>query len=94
MYAAFGDPYCYPGTNVLVNSMNLRDPAELEAFEEEMVRTRADEPLPPGRLTARHFRAVHRHLFQESMVGREKSERFESRRAEIRSATRNTLRHS
>lgn len=65
MYAAFDDPYCYPGTDVLVNSMDLRDPAELEAFEEEMVRTRADEPLPRGRLTARHFRAVHRHLFQD-----------------------------
>lgn len=30
-----------------------------------MVTQRGDEPLPGGNLDARHYRAVHRHLFQD-----------------------------
>jgi cell filamentation protein len=65
MYAAFNDPYCYPGTNVLINKLGIRDGAALEAFEEEISRQRAAEPLPAGRLSISHFLAVHRHLFQD-----------------------------
>lgn len=65
MYAAFDDPYCYPGTDTLKNRLNLRDPDALAAFEAEISAQRADEPLPAGRLGVRHFCAVHRHLFQD-----------------------------
>lgn len=65
MYDAVEDPYCYPGTTVLRNRLDIRDPQLLQAFEEEMVRTRAEEPLPGGSLTVRHYRATHRHLFQD-----------------------------
>lgn len=65
MYGAFDDPYCYPGTNVLINKLDIRDLGLLEAFEEEITRERAAEPLPSGQLSVRHFRAVHRHLFQD-----------------------------
>jgi cell filamentation protein len=65
MYEAEADPYCYPGTTVLINPPGLRDPAALEAFEAEMVSQRFLEPLPSGRLTARHYYAIHRHLFQD-----------------------------
>lgn len=64
-YDVFDDPYCYKGTNVLKNVPGLRDPAALEAFETVSVAQRADEPLPEGRLSAAHYRAVHRHLFQD-----------------------------
>lgn len=71
-YDAFDDPYSYKGTNVLKNRLRTRDPHILEAFELEMTTLRADEPLPEGRFGTAHYRAVHRHLFQDvySWAGR------------------------
>ncbi|BAV65547.1 Fic/DOC family protein [Sphingobium cloacae] len=68
MYEAFKDPYCYPGTDVLRNRLNLTDPADLEAFETEITTARATEPLPNGRFGIAHYRAIHRHLFQDVYV--------------------------
>jgi cell filamentation protein len=65
MYEAEQDPYCYPGTNVLINRLGLREQAALDAFEAEVVSERASQPLPIGRLSYRHYRAIHRHLFQD-----------------------------
>lgn len=65
MYAAFDDPYCYPGTDVLRNKLDLRDAEALEAFETEITAARAAEALPGGRLSVTHYRAIHRHLFQD-----------------------------
>lgn len=64
-YEAFDDPYCYKGTLVLKNKLRSRDAETLEAFELEMSSLRADEPLPHGRFGPAHYRAVHRHLFQD-----------------------------
>lgn len=64
-YDAFDDPYCYGGTATLRNKAGLRDAEALEAFELEMTTLRADEPLPNGRFGPAHYRAVHRHLFQD-----------------------------
>lgn len=64
-YEAFDDPYCYKGTDVLKNRLGTRDPAILEAFELEMTTLRAEEPLPNGRFGAAHYRAIHRHMFQD-----------------------------
>ncbi len=57
--------YCYPGTNVLINKLALKDPAELAAFEAEISSQRATEPLPEGQMDAAHYRAIHHHLFQD-----------------------------
>jgi cell filamentation protein len=65
MYEAKDDPYCYPGTSVLKNRLNLRDQTDLEAFEAEITAQRAAEPLPAGRLSYAHYQAIHRHLFQD-----------------------------
>lgn len=65
MYATIEDPYCYPGTTVLINKLGIRDAEGLERFEEEAARERASQALPAGRLGVRHFQAVHRHLFQD-----------------------------
>jgi cell filamentation protein len=65
MYRADPDPYCYPGTTVLINRLGLRDQAELDAFEAEITSQRAAEPFPAGRLSYHHYRAIHRHLFQD-----------------------------
>jgi cell filamentation protein len=65
MYAAVPDPYCYPGTTVLINRLGLRDQAKLDAFEAEVSAERAAQPLPAGRMSYAHYRAIHRHLFQD-----------------------------
>jgi cell filamentation protein len=65
MYDAVADEYCYPGTTVLKNKLDLRDAEELAAFEAEVSDARADEELPSGDLDFKHFRAIHRHLFQD-----------------------------
>jgi cell filamentation protein len=65
MYEAADDPYCYPGTSVLRNRLDLRAQAELNEFEAFITAQRADEPLPAGRLDDGHYRTIHRHLFQD-----------------------------
>lgn len=37
MYDAGEDPYCYPGTTVLKNKLNLKAQRDLDAFEAEIV---------------------------------------------------------
>ncbi len=37
----------------------------LDAFEAVSTAQRSDEPLPSGRLSVGHYRAVHHHLFQD-----------------------------
>lgn len=65
MYDASPDPYCYPGTRILKNIPDIRDEAALRRFEAAITAQRSDEPFPAGRLSIRHYRAVHRHLFQD-----------------------------
>lgn len=65
MYDAVEDPYCYPGTTVLKNKLKLKAQTDLDDFEAEIVAQRAEEPLPVGKLTSSHYRAIHRHLFQD-----------------------------
>jgi cell filamentation protein, protein adenylyltransferase len=48
MYDAIEDPYTYEKSTVLVNKLDLREQAELDAFEAEISSARAEEPLPDG----------------------------------------------
>jgi cell filamentation protein len=57
--------YCYPGTTVLKNKLDLKDAADLAAFEVEISSQRATEPLPAGALDVGHYKAIHHHLFQD-----------------------------
>lgn len=65
MYRADRDPYCYEGSAVLKNKAGYRTDKALGDFETVMAFARSLEPLPKGRFSARHYRAVHRHLFQD-----------------------------
>jgi cell filamentation protein len=65
MYEVQDDPYCYPGTAVLRNLLGIEAEDTLEALETELAMTRADEPLPSGKLDADHYLAIHHHLFQD-----------------------------
>jgi cell filamentation protein len=65
MYDAVEDPYCDPGTTVLKNKLSLKKQSELDAFEAEITAQRAEEPLPSGKLGYAHYKAIHKHLFQD-----------------------------
>jgi cell filamentation protein len=65
MYEGGPDPYCYRGASVLKNRLGLRDQQKLDAFEALITAQRAEEPLPQGRLGYAHYKALHRHLFQD-----------------------------
>ncbi len=64
-YEVFDDPYCYKSTLVLRNKAGLRNDDLLTKFELEMTTLRAREPLPDGGFDPAHYRAIHRHLFQD-----------------------------
>ena len=51
MYDAIEDPYCYPGTTVLINKAKLRDQTQLDEFEAEISLQRSNEALPTGSLS-------------------------------------------
>jgi cell filamentation protein len=60
------DPYVYPGTNVLRNHFDLRDPVALARREDDTTTTRIfslrGRPLS-GRYDFAHLKAFHRHIF-------------------------------
>jgi cell filamentation protein len=64
-YNAVEDPLCYPGTHVLRNKADLEDQDLLDEFEQLMFDSRAGETLPDGELDFAHYRALHRHFFQD-----------------------------
>jgi cell filamentation protein len=72
MYDAVADPYCYAGTTILKNIPGIRNQTALDEYEAAMTAQRSDEPLPPGKLSVSHYRALHFHLFQDvySWAGR------------------------
>jgi len=63
-----GDPYVYPGTDVLRNRLGLRDPAALAAAESRLTAL-ADAELAAhpiaGHYDLEHLGAVHRYLFAD-----------------------------
>lgn len=64
-YDAVDDPAFYPGTKVLRNLPDLRTVEELEEFEVETVGARSLETPPSGKFDPKHYRSLHRHLFQD-----------------------------
>jgi len=62
------DPYVYPGTSVLGNLRDIRDPELLSEFEAEATARRLrqleNQPLS-GRFDSRHIQAIHHHIFQD-----------------------------
>lgn len=68
MYDAAADDYCYPGTTVLKNKLDLQDANELADFEAEVSDARADEEVPSGDLDFRHFKAIHPRNSNPSMA--------------------------
>lgn len=65
MYEAVADPYCYPGSSVLRNVPGLKTQTDLDRFEAIATGRRFQEPMPTGRWSVRHYRAIHHHIFQD-----------------------------
>jgi fido (protein-threonine AMPylation protein) len=74
--AAFRRVY-YPGTDVYMNKLGLRDKALLESAERMITRRRARQSFPRSATfrTYDGFRAIHRHLFRDlyPWAGKERS---------------------
>ena len=91
-YDAFDDPNCYKGNRVLKGKARLRDADLLSDFELEMTALRAREPLPDGNFDPAHYRALHRHLFQDVYAWGESTERSARQREATHSVIQNTSR--
>lgn len=68
MSSGFEDPYVIPGTNVLINKLNLTDNFELSIQEERLSKRRANELASQGitgEFDLEHFKSIHQHLFQD-----------------------------
>ena len=62
------DPYTYPGTDVLRNTLDIRDPSQLAAFEANATTARlieVDAAPIEGRIDVAHLKAIHRYIFQD-----------------------------
>lgn len=63
-----GDPYKYPGLDVLKNKRDIKDAARLEKFEHERSSLRAfDLQQSPvqGKFDLEHIKTIHQQLFQD-----------------------------
>ena len=68
-YGVEHDSYCYPGSNVLVNLLNIRDADELAEAETEFTaeryRTYEAQQLSLADFSFEHLQHLHHHLFQD-----------------------------
>jgi cell filamentation protein len=62
------DPYIYPGTSVLKNLRDIRDPERLSKFEMDMTTRRLSELArnpSQGKFDGRYLQAIHGYIFQD-----------------------------
>ena len=62
------DPYLYPGTNVLKNLRDIRNPGTLARFEAEATTRRIVELIhspAQGQFDIAHLRAIHKRIFRD-----------------------------
>ncbi|MDR7119087.1 putative adenosine monophosphate-protein transferase Fic [Rheinheimera soli] len=65
-YGVGNDPYCYPGTSILINLLDIHSEAELEEAEVELTSFRLKNFEPDfDNLTFGYLCHIHRYLFQD-----------------------------
>lgn len=61
--------YCYPGTDVLINKENIRDPWQLIEYEADITMLRQyeleSEHVVKGKFGISHFKRIHHYIFQD-----------------------------
>lgn len=59
------DPYTYPDSTVLINTLNIRDAKTLEQVEAKITYAKMQQSLPHGQWDFAHYKAIHKHLFAD-----------------------------
>lgn len=68
MYEAKNSVYCYKGTNVLVNKMNIKDPIALKNYETSVIGLKLmalSKKGITGKFDVSHFVSIHKFLFED-----------------------------
>ena len=68
MYEARDSVYCYPGTNTLVNKLNIKDANKLDNYEKSMVALKLmalEKKGITGNFDVAHFVGIHKFLFED-----------------------------
>lgn len=75
----------YPGTDVYVNKLSIRDAARLAAVERELTAERAEQGFPRTAHFRSYdgFRAIHRHLFRDLYAWACKERKYTTGRGSI-----------
>lgn len=56
------DPYVYPGTEILINKLGIKDADKLQEVERGFYLEKSYEPLPKGNFDYTHLKAIHKHF--------------------------------
>lgn len=65
-YGSDNDPYCYEGTQVLINKLNIQDEQLLEEAEKEITLFSAEEiDFEPPPYNLNYWKVIHKKLFQD-----------------------------
>ena len=67
MYESKNSVYCYKGTNVLVNKMNIKDPIALKNYETSVIGLKLmalSKQGITGKFDVSHFVSIHKFLFE------------------------------
>ena len=68
MYETRNSVYCYPGTNTLVNKLNIKDPLVLENYETSVIGLKLmalNKKGITGNFDINHFVNIHKFLFED-----------------------------
>lgn len=70
--------YCYPGTEVLINKLNIKNKHELFMAEKELtaIRLRELQKIPiKGKFDFKHLKSIHKYIFQDiyTWAGKERT---------------------
>lgn len=68
VYTATASVYCYPGTNVLKNKLDIKDAAILKKAENEITSVKQYEMLRSpvkGRFSKSHIMNIHKYMFED-----------------------------
>ena len=68
MYESKNSVYCYKGTNVLVNKMNIKDPIALKNYETRVIGLKLmalSKRGITGKFDVSHFVSIHKFLFED-----------------------------
>ena len=68
MYESKNSVYCYKGTNVLVNKMNIKDPIALKNYETSVIGLKLmalSKQGITGKFDVSHFVSIHKFLFED-----------------------------